>query len=108
MDEKNGIQTRATPAKHRHPLVPRPDDGQLLLRLRRIEGQVRGVQRMIEEDRYCVDILHQISAIQAALGRVGLALLEQHARGCVAHAIEEGDGQAAVDELVSVVKEFVK
>jgi DNA-binding FrmR family transcriptional regulator len=56
---------------------------QLSKRLRRIEGQVRGVERMVEEDRYCIDVLTQISAIQAALDKVALGLLDDHARHCV-------------------------
>jgi CsoR family transcriptional regulator, copper-sensing transcriptional repressor len=57
---------------------------QLLARLRRIEGQVRGVERMVEDERYCIDILTQISAAQAALDKVALGLLDDHARSCVA------------------------
>jgi DNA-binding FrmR family transcriptional regulator len=56
---------------------------QLLKRLRRIEGQVRGVERMVEEERYCVDVLTQIAAVQAALDKVALGLLDDHARHCV-------------------------
>jgi CsoR family transcriptional regulator, copper-sensing transcriptional repressor len=56
---------------------------QLMGRLRRVEGQVRGVQRMVEEDRYCIDVLTQIGAIQAALDKVALGLLDDHARHCV-------------------------
>jgi CsoR family transcriptional regulator, copper-sensing transcriptional repressor len=56
---------------------------QLLNRLRRVEGQVRGVQNMVDEDRYCIDVLTQISAIQAALDKVALGLLDDHARHCV-------------------------
>jgi DNA-binding FrmR family transcriptional regulator len=59
---------------------------QLATRLRRIEGQVRGVQKMVEEDRYCIDVLTQISAVQAALDKVALGLLDGHARTCVAGA----------------------
>ena len=55
----------------------------LLTRLKRIEGQVRGISRMVEEDKYCVDILIQIAAVKAALNKVGLVLLEDHTRGCV-------------------------
>jgi CsoR family transcriptional regulator, copper-sensing transcriptional repressor len=65
---------------------------QLLKRLRRIEGQVRGVERMVDEDRYCIDVLTQISAVQAALDKVALGLLDQHARHCVI------DGPAAAQE----------
>ena len=56
---------------------------QLLKRLRRIEGQIRGVERMVEDDRYCIDVLTQISAVQAALDKVALGLLDDHARHCV-------------------------
>ena len=56
---------------------------QLLKRLRRLEGQVRGVQKMVEEDRYCIDVLTQISAVQAALDKVALGLMDDHARHCV-------------------------
>ncbi|HEY7074553.1 MAG TPA: metal-sensitive transcriptional regulator [Solirubrobacteraceae bacterium] len=56
---------------------------QLLTRLRRIEGQVRGIEGMVEEDRYCIDVLTQISAVQAALDKVALGLLDDHARHCV-------------------------
>jgi DNA-binding FrmR family transcriptional regulator len=59
---------------------------QLATRLRRIEGQVRGVQKMVDEDRYCIDVLTQISAVQAALDKVALGLLDGHARTCVAGA----------------------
>ena len=69
-----------------------------LLRLRRIEGQVRGVQRMVEQDTYCIDVLTQISAATKALEAVALGLLDEHLRHCVTHAIQEG-GAAAEDKL---------
>lgn len=86
------------------------DKDDLLKRLRKIEGQVRGVHRMIEEDKYCVDILIQISAVRSALDRVGLMLLEDHTRGCVARAIRDADGDAdsAITELTDVMKRFLK
>lgn len=84
------------------------DNAKLLARLRKIEGQVRGVQRMLEEDRYCVDVLVQLAAIKAAVNRVGLELLESHTRGCVAGAVEAGDGEAAVTELMDVVRQFCR
>jgi DNA-binding FrmR family transcriptional regulator len=77
---------------------------QLLARLRRIEGQVRGVERMVEDDRYCIDVLTQISAIQAALDKVALGLLDDHARHCLIGAgagPESPDAQA--DELMAAV-----
>ena len=81
---------------------------QLLARLRRIEGQVRGVERMVDEDRYCIDVLTQIGAIQAALDKVALGLLDDHARHCL---IGEGDGpespEAQADELMAAVGRMV-
>jgi len=84
------------------------DKEDLLKRLRRIEGQVRGIHRMIEEDKYCVDILHQIVAARAALGKAGMVLLENHTRGCVADAIREERSDEAIDELVDILMKFVK
>lgn len=81
----------------------------LLKRLRRIEGQVRGIQKMIEEDRYCVDILVQISAIKNALQNVAFPLLEVHTKGCVVDAIANKEGeQEKVDELLEVYRQFSK
>jgi DNA-binding FrmR family transcriptional regulator len=84
------------------------DNDALLARLRKIEGQVRGVQRMVEEDRYCVDILVQLAAIRSAVNAVGQSLLETHVRGCVAGALQSGDGQQAVDELLQVMARFTR
>lgn len=81
---------------------------QLISRLKRVEGQVRGIQKMIESDRYCVDILTQISAINAAMNKVGLSLLEGHTHHCVADAIKDGDGEEAIQELMEVFKRFNK
>lgn len=77
-------------------------------RLKRIEGQVRGIQRMVEEDRYCVDILIQMSAIHAALKKVGYHVAERHMKHCVKKAIDSGDGDAAITELLEVMKHFSK
>jgi DNA-binding FrmR family transcriptional regulator len=95
------------------PTPPPPGRGyttskdQLLTRLRRIEGQVRGVERMVEDDRYCIDVLTQISAIQAALEKVALGLLDGHARSCVLP--EEGQLQSdRTDELMAAVGRLVK
>lgn len=85
-----------------------PNKQQLLNRLKRIEGQVRGVHQMIENDRYCVDILHQISAIQSAMNKVSLALLEDHTHHCVLNAIKGQDGETAIQELMSVMKTMTK
>ena len=86
--------------------VVQPNKPALLKRLSRIEGQTRGVAKMVEEDRYCVDVLTQISAIQSALDALAIQLLENHTNGCVRAAIKSGNGVAAVDELMTVVKRF--
>lgn len=81
---------------------------QLIQRLKRVEGQVRGIQKMVEEDRYCVDVLVQVSAINAALKKVGFQLLEDHTKGCVTKAVQDGDGDEAIDELLKVFQQFTK
>ncbi|MYL33700.1 metal-sensing transcriptional repressor [Pontibacillus yanchengensis] len=92
------------------PVQPRTNDEkeQVLNRLKRIEGQVRGIQKMVEEDRYCVDVLVQISAINAALKKVGFTLMERHTNHCVADAIQKGEGEEAIDELMKVIQQFSK
>ncbi|MCA1830252.1 MAG: metal-sensitive transcriptional regulator [Actinomycetota bacterium] len=80
----------------------------LLARLRRIEGQVRGIARMVEDDKYCVDVMNQISAATAGLEKVGLHLLSAHIRGCVREAVATEEGEEKVDELLDVVERFVK
>jgi DNA-binding FrmR family transcriptional regulator len=84
------------------------DKQQILERLKKIEGQVRGLQRMVEEDRYCVDVLIQVAAVKAALNKVGLALLEGHAKGCMQAAVRRGEGDEAVTELMDVLERFIK
>jgi DNA-binding FrmR family transcriptional regulator len=80
---------------------------QLLKRLKRIEGQVRGIEGMVEDDRYCIDVLTQISAVQAALDKVALGLLDEHARHCVmgADAAEQAD---KTDELMAAVARLMR
>jgi DNA-binding FrmR family transcriptional regulator len=98
----------AAPPVARHPRVAR-DPGQttaLAKRLNRIEGQVRGIGRMIDDDRYCVDILTQVSAVQSALDALALKLLEHHLHGCVAHAVTSGNGAHAIDEALTVIRKF--
>ena len=75
-------------------------------RLRRIEGQVRGLQRMIEEDKYCIDILTQVNSATAALRAVGLGLLDGHVRTCVKESIAQGEGDEKVVELMGAVERF--
>jgi len=80
---------------------------QLASRLSRIEGQVRGIQRMVEEDRYCIDILTQISAIQAALDKVALRLLDDHASSCVIGAEPEQQADRT-EELMAAVARLMR
>ena len=79
-------------------------------RLRRIEGQVRGLQRMVDEDAYCVDILTQVAAVQTALEQVAVNVLDAHVRNCVADAVTDGGAQAddKLDELMTAVRRFAK
>lgn len=79
---------------------------QLLKRLARVEGQVRGITRMVEEDRYCIDVLTQISAIQAALDKVALGLLDDHANHCVIGAAD--DHQEKTAELMAAVGRLMR
>jgi len=80
---------------------------QLLARLRRIGGQVKGIEGMVEDDRYCVDVLTQISAVQAALDKVALGLLDDHARHCVIDGPEELKGDRT-DELMAAVARLMR
>lgn len=80
---------------------------QLLDGLRRVEGQVRGVQRMVEEERYCVDVLNQITAARMALARLAMIVLEDHTKGCVSKALQEENGaESTVEELMEVIKKM--
>jgi DNA-binding FrmR family transcriptional regulator len=83
----------------------------LLKRLARAEGQVRGVARMIEDDRYCIDILTQLAAADTALESVALEILDDHVKHCVADALASGDDADAsvkIDELLAAVRRFAK
>ncbi|HEY2863562.1 MAG TPA: metal-sensitive transcriptional regulator [Casimicrobiaceae bacterium] len=91
-----------------HPLVSRPDKSALAKRVNRIAGQVRGIGKMIDEDRYCIDILTQLSAVQSALDSLGLQLLEHHLHGCVQHAVKSGQGDHAIAEAIGVIRRFAK
>ena len=84
------------------------DKDALIKRLNRIEGQVRGVARMIVDDRYCVDVLNQISAMQSAMDAVAIQLLENHTHSCVQSAIKSGNGDAAISEMMTVLRKFAR
>lgn len=92
------------------PIIPRSEQEKqgMINRLKRVEGQIRGLQKMVEEDRYCVDVLIQLSAVQAALKKVGLGLVERHTKMCVSHAIKNGDGDDYIEELMKVFQQFLK
>ena len=92
-----------------HKTKQRPEEEMksLIHRLNRIEGQVRGVRNMVEEDRYCVDILTQVSAISAALDAFNEALLAAHIKSCVVEDIRAGN-DAAVDELCKTLRKLMK
>jgi CsoR family transcriptional regulator, copper-sensing transcriptional repressor len=77
-------------------------------RLRRVEGQVRGLQKMVDEDRYCIDVLTQVAAVKAALDSVALLLLADHTEHCVTEAIRAGKGGAKVKELNGAVERLVR
>ncbi len=80
----------------------------LLDGLKRVEGQVRGVQRMVEEERYCVDVLTQVAAARMALARLALIVLEDHTKGCVSQAIQEQEGaESTIEELMDVIRNMV-
>ncbi|HEX9610133.1 MAG TPA: metal-sensitive transcriptional regulator [Candidatus Limnocylindria bacterium] len=95
--------TANLPAAHfRHSYTK--DGRDLVTRLRRIEGQARGIQRLVEEEAYCLDVLQQVEALTAAADEVALLLLEDHIDGCLTHAIDSGQGRPYVDEVMSVIR----
>jgi len=77
-------------------------------RLSRIEGQVRGIQRMVDEDRYCIDVLTQVNAVKAALESLALVLLSDHVEHCVTDAIRSGAGEERVKELTEAIARLVR
>lgn len=77
-------------------------------RLKKVSGQINGIDKMLDEGRYCVDILQQVLAARAALNKVGLLILESHAKSCVVTAIKEDRAEQSIDELMDVLKQFTK
>lgn len=95
------------PAAHTHGYTPQKD--QLIKRLRRIEGQVRGIAKMVDEDRYCIDILQQTSAVKAAVDKVAVGVLEDHVRHCmVAGAGDETRREDMTSELTEAVSRLLR
>ena len=87
------------------------DKDTIAKRLHRIEGQVRGIERMVEDDRYCIDVLTQISAVNTALDSLAFKILDEHVRHCVAGALQSGDEADAatkIEELLAAVQRFAR
>ncbi len=80
----------------------------LLTRMRKIEGQAKGIQQMIAEGRYCIDIVQQLSALSAAAGEVSLLILESHIKGCVVDAIRDQHGEGHIKELMTTIRKAMK
>ena len=92
--------------RHQHRNLTEEKD--LLKRLNRIEGQVRGIKAMVEDERYCVDILNQVSAVQAALNGFSRVLLSNHIKTCVIDEIEAGNAEETVEELCKTIQKLMK
>ena len=80
----------------------------LLQRMKRVEGQARGIQKMIEEDRYCPEIIQQLTALSHAADQVALILLQDHIEGCVTQCIHEGDSSGTIEELLGLIRRVVR
>lgn len=89
-------------------MLTEKEKGELKQRLKKVSGQINGIDKMLDDDRYCVDILQQILAARAALNKVGLMILESHTRSCVVNAIKEDRTEQGINELMSVIKQFNK
>ena len=92
-------------------LSARNDRNDLIKRLKRIEGQVKGIQNMIENERYCIDILVQVSAAKAAIDRVGKIILENHIKGCITESIKyesQDESDELIEELMKNIYKFLK
>jgi DNA-binding FrmR family transcriptional regulator len=96
------MTSEASAAHFRHSYTR--DQQELLNRLRRIEGQARGLQRLVSEEAYCLEVLQQVEALTAAADQVALLLVEDHIDGCLSHAIESGQGRPYVDEVMTVMR----
>lgn len=99
--------TSSSTTKRRRGPTPRgyaKDRSQVLRRLARMEGQVRGIARMVERDEYCIDVLQQTAALKAAVDSVTMLLMEDHVSGCLRTAVKTGDAEAYTDEVMDVVR----
>lgn len=80
----------------------------IIVRLNRIEGQIRGIKGMIEEDAECQEILNQVAAVKAAMGNVGLLIFEKHAHSCIRQALEDGEDEKRFAEIVAMMNRLMK
>ena len=105
MDENKS--TGMEECENRHKYRSAKEEKDLISRLNRIEGQVRGVKAMVQDERYCTDILVQVSAIQSALNGFSRTLLSSHVKSCVVEEIKNGDADKAVDELCETIRKML-
>ncbi|TCL38806.1 DNA-binding FrmR family transcriptional regulator [Anaerospora hongkongensis] len=89
-------------------MLNKKEKQELKLRLKKISGQINGIDKMIDDGRYCVDILQQLTAARAAMNQVSLLILESHTKSCVVNAIKEDRADDAIGELIDVVRKFSK
>ena len=89
-------------------MITEPEKKNLLERFSRIEGQIRGVRKMIEDQRYCPDILNQVAAVRRALDSVSLKVIESHMNTCVSNAIRKNKGKDSISELIDTVERFIR
>lgn len=109
--EKNKCSCCSSEDREDRKLSERNNKTDLIKRLNRIEGQVKGIQKMIDDDRYCIDILVQISAAKAAIDKVGKIIFENHIKGCVAESIKhesEDESDKLIEELMKNIYKFMK
>ncbi|WP_300278130.1 metal-sensitive transcriptional regulator [Peptacetobacter sp.] len=109
--EKNKCTCCCNEDNEERKLSDRNNKKDLIKRLNRIEGQVKGIQKMIDDDRYCIDILVQISAAKAAIDKVGKIILENHIKGCVTESIKhesEDESDRLIEELMKNIYKFMK
>jgi CsoR family transcriptional regulator, copper-sensing transcriptional repressor len=109
LDATQGSDVTTSPEGVAHGYIKAKDEQKLQNRLRRIEGQVRGLQRMVDEQSYCVDILTQIASVVSALEKVGVLVLRDHVEHCVRESIEKGeDADEKIEELTAAVERFLR
>ena len=105
----DAAQKNEPTAETTHGYIKARDKESLQKRLRRVEGQVRGVQRMVEEESYCIDVLTQIASVVSALEKVGAIVLKDHVEHCVRRAVEHGeDAEEKIEELTAAVERFLR